>query len=202
MLSAGTLVVLLAGCGTTSTPAQPAGGTDPGTPSAASSAGSTAAATPAAGPHNQADVTFTTMMIPHHRQAVMMSDLVIAKPGLDQKITDLATRIKTAQAPEISQMTGWLVGWGTDPSASPAMAGMGGMDGMMSQAEMDGLQKTPSAEAAKLYLTGMIKHHQGAVAMARTELASGQNADAKRLATTIVTTQQAEISEMQKLLAR
>lgn len=142
------------------------------------------------------------MMIPHHRQAVMMSDLVIAKPGLDPKITDLATRIKTAQAPEISQMTGWLVGWGTDPSASPAMAGMGGMDGMMSQAEMDGLQKAPSAEAAKLYLTGMIKHHQGAVAMARTELASGQNADAKRLATTIVTTQQAEISEMQKLLAR
>lgn len=181
LLSALGVIVLLAGCGNTGMAGPPSGGPV--------SAAPTAPATPAVGPHNQADVTFTAMMIPHHRQAVTMSDLIVAKPGLDPQITDLANRIKTAQAPEISRMSGWLVGWNGGPSSSSFTADMGAINGMMSQADLDTLQKASSDEAARLYLTGMIRHHQGAVAMARTELTSGQNAGAKQLAATIVSTQ-------------
>lgn len=173
------------------------------TPAASSSptAGSGASATPAAGPHNDADVMFATMMIPHHTQAIEMSDLVLAKTGIDAKVVDLATRIKAAQGPEVDQMHGWLAGWGVDPSAG----GMGGMDhgsdGMMNQADMDALKDADGDQATELFLTGMVKHHQGAVQMAQTELDDGSNPDAKKLAETIITTQKTEITEMNKLLA-
>ena len=55
---------------------------------------------------------FAAMMVPHHAQAVEMSDLLLAKPDVDPTVADLATRIKSAQAPEIAQMNGWLAGWG------------------------------------------------------------------------------------------
>lgn len=174
------------------------------TPAASSSptAGAAASGTPAAGPHNDADVMFATMMIPHHLQAIEMSDLLLAKSGVDPKVTDLATRIKAAQGPEVDQMNGWLAGWGANPSTG----GMGGMDhgkddGMMSQADMDALETADGEQAAKLFLTGMVKHHQGAVQMAQTELEQGSNPDGKLLAQTIITAQNTEIAEMNKLLA-
>lgn len=79
---------------------------------------------------------------------------------------------------------------------------MGGRDGgMMSQADMGILRQAGGDKAARLFLTGMIAHHKGAIAMAKTETASGQNPAAKRLAGTITTSQQAEIATMNKLLA-
>ena len=176
----------------------PASSSAPATPAAGS------AGTPAAGSHNQADIDFASMMIPHHQQAVEMSDMLLAKQGIDAKVVDLATQIKAAQAPEITQMSGWLAGWGQDPSPS-SMGGMGGMgagDGLMSQADMDALDQATGNDATRLFLTGMIKHHQGAVTMAKTELDSGQNTDAKHLAQDIITTQQAEIAQMNQLLGQ
>ena len=58
--------------------------------------------------HNQADMTFTDMMIPHHQQAVEMSDMILAKPGIDPRVVDLTQQIKAAQGPEIEQMQGWI----------------------------------------------------------------------------------------------
>ena len=58
------------------------------------------------------------------------------------------------------------------------------------------------AGAAKLFLTGMIEHHRGAVAMAQQEVADGQNPEATTLARAIAASQQAEIEEMTTLLAR
>jgi len=97
-------------------------------------------------------------------------------------------------------MTGWLTGWGVDPS----MGGMSGMghgsaDGMMSQADMDALKSANGAAATKLFLSGMIKHHTGAIAMAETELKQGSNPDAKKLARAIIDAQKAEITEMKQL---
>ncbi len=145
-------------------------------------------------------------MIPHHQQAIDMSDLVLTKDGIDPKVADLATRITAAQSAEVTQLSGWLAGWGENPSPT-AMGGMDGMnhdtgDGMMSQADLDALRDAPADQAAERYLTGMVKHHEGAVAMARDELDAGQNPDATKLAQTIVATQQAEITEMNKLLGR
>lgn len=98
-----------------------------GTEKAASS--STAASTSAsasAQAHNHADVMFARHMIPHHQQAIEMSDMILAKKGIDPRVTELATQIKAAQGPEIEKMQGWLTEWGV-PTEMPAMD-MSGMD--------------------------------------------------------------------------
>jgi uncharacterized protein (DUF305 family) len=164
---------------------------------ASSTTHATAAATPASGPHNEADVMFASMMIPHHNQAIEMSDMLLAKSDIDPKITALAQKIKAAQGPEVAQMRGWLVGWGEDPNAGAMHHG--GDDGMLSQVEMDALKNATGAEATTLFLDGMIKHHTGAITMAETELEEGANPDAKKLAQAIIDTQEAEIIEMKKL---
>lgn len=150
--------------------------------------------------HDDADVAFATGMVPHHRQAVEMSDLLLAKTGVDDEVRALATTIKGEQAPEIEQMTGWLKDWGAPaPAGMDPMGGMG--DGMMSAAEMDALTKAEGRDAQTRFLTGMVKHHRGAVAMAQTEIAAGRDDDAKTLAKKIVSSQQAEIDQMTRLLA-
>ncbi len=58
---------------------------------------------------------FAQQMIPHHQQAIEMSDIVLARKGIDPRVTDLATAIKAAQGPEIKQMQGWLGQWGNPP---------------------------------------------------------------------------------------
>ena len=180
--------IALAGCSAGS------GGSMPGMDTGGSGA-STGSAPIAAGDHNGADTMFVQGMIPHHSQAVEMSDIILQKQDIDPKVTDLATRIKAAQAPEISTMTEWLKTWNEpEPMAS------GGMSGTMSSDDMSKLQAAQGADAAKLFLTQMIAHHQGAVMMARTEEADGQNADAVTLSKEIITSQQAEIQEMQTLL--
>lgn len=160
-----------------------------------------ASATTAAGPHNDADVMFAQAMIPHHQQAVAMSDMILAKDGIDAEVTDLATQIKAAQAPEIAQMSGWLAGWGENPSPSMGMDhDMGG--GMMSQADMDALDQASGKDATRLFLTGMVTHHKGAITMAQNEVANGQNPEAVALAQKIITNQQAEITTMTQLLTQ
>jgi uncharacterized protein (DUF305 family) len=148
---------------------------------------------------NADDIMFAQMMIPHHEQAVEMSDLLLDKEGIDTDVRDLATRIKAAQTPEIATMESWLDAWGADMGG---MAGMNhGTDGMMSDSDMSALEAADGSEASRLYLEGMITHHEGAIAMAEIELESGENADALALAQAIITSQTAEIDEMTALLA-
>ena len=173
------------------------------TKEAASSPASTSASTVADSPHNQADVVFAHMMISHHQQAIEMSDIILAKQGIDQRVVDLATQIKAAQGPEIATIQGWMTDWGMGGMAGmPGMdhGNMGGMDGMMSQADMDGLKNAQGVEATKLFLTGMIKHHQGAITMSQNEIKDGQNPDALALATSIIESQQKEIDTMNQIL--
>lgn len=175
-----------------------------GTDQAGPSATGASTSAPAVDAHNQADVTFAQQMTPHHRQAVEMSDMVLAKQGIDPRVVDLAGQIKAAQAPEIEQMQTWLTQWGT-PSPStmpgmPGMSGMSGMDGMMSEQDMSGLQNAQGVAASKLYLTQMVKHHQGAIIMAQDEINHGQFPAAIAMARAIVTSQQQEIDTMNKIL--
>ena len=147
--------------------------------------------------HNAADTIFAQRMIPHHEQAVEMSETILQKNDIPSSVTDLATRIKAAQAPEIETMTNWLKTW----NESPTMGAGHNKDGMMGADDMKALEAAQGTEAAKLFLTQMITHHQGAVRMAQTETSQGQNADAIQLSKDIVTAQEAEIKEMQALLA-
>ncbi|VXC07144.1 CueP family metal-binding protein [Citricoccus sp. K5] len=167
------------------------------------SAGTSSAESPAAasGEVDQADVMFAQMMIPHHEQAVEMSDILLAKEGLTPEVVTLAEEIRAAQAPEIEQMNDWLEDWGVDPRATDhGSMDHGGMDGMLAPAELERLEQADAAEATRLYLEGMIEHHEGAVQMAEDEIAEGQHPEAVALAEAIIETQNAEIREMRDLL--
>jgi len=189
--------IALAGCASgsngTSAPMNSMDGMDHGSMSGSAPASSTPAA---AADHNAADTMFTQGMIPHHQQAVEMSDLMLGKSDIPAPVKELATRIKAAQGPEIATMTGWPKTWNESATTAPGMD----MGGMMGADDMAKLKAAQGTEAAKLFLTQMIAHHQGAVAMAKTEIAQGKNADAVSLAKSIVTAQQAEIKDMQTLL--
>ncbi|TFD15261.1 DUF305 domain-containing protein [Cryobacterium sp. TMT1-21] len=160
-------------------------------------AGSTPAASSAA--FNPADVAFARMMIPHHEQAVTMSDDLLAKHGADPRVVDLATQIKAAQEPEIDQLTAWLTAWGADTGGMSDIDH--GTDGMMSDADMMTLGNASGADADRVFLELMIGHHEGAIAMAQTEVDDGENADAQALAKAIVASQTDEVAAMTDLLA-
>jgi len=159
--------------------------------------------------HNSADVEFAQQMIPHHEQALEMAKLAQTRAG-SQEVKDLAADIEAAQDPEIQTMTGWLKEWGED-----APSGMGGhmmddgqmMDGdqmgegMMSDDDMAGLQKASGAAFDQMFLTMMIKHHEGAIVMAKDEQREGKDTAAIELATRIESAQAAEIKLMRKLLS-
>lgn len=159
---------------------------------------------PATGAKNDADVEFATMMIPHHAQAVGMAAMA-PNQGTDPKVKALAAKVKAAQAPEIARMTGWLTGWGAPVPDTAGDSGMSGMDdqagGMMSGQEMTDLGKATGSGFDRMWLQSMIRHHEGAVDMARTQLAKGINPDAKKLAQSIIDSQSAEIAEMKSILA-
>ncbi|ANG86822.1 DUF305 domain-containing protein [Microbacterium aurantiacum] len=151
---------------------------------------------------NSADVMFAQMMIPHHEQAVEMSDMLLAKTGIDPEVTALAEQIKAAQQPEIEQMEEWLDAWGADMPGMDDMDGMHHGDGMMSEDDMEALEAATGTEAARLFLEQMIEHHEGAIDMAQDEVDDGQNADAVALANDIIASQTEEIATMRELLAQ
>ncbi|MGW6541339.1 DUF305 domain-containing protein [Streptomyces massasporeus] len=161
-----------------------------------------------AGAHNPQDVAFAQGMIPHHRQALEMARLAESRAS-SGTVKDLAGRIEKAQDPEIRTMTGWLKSWGEKVPGGTAGGGMdhsasghSGMPGMMTGEDMAGLEKLTGKAFDVRFLTLMVEHHEGAVEMARTEQSKGRHAAAKAMAGDIVTAQNAEIGEMNKLLGK
>lgn len=185
------VALTLAGCaGTTGSGSMP--GMDHGNSSATSAPDAD---------FNDADVMFAQMMIPHHEQAVEMSDMILTKDGIDEGVITLAEDIKSAQQPEIDQLQAWLDAWGAD-SDTGSMGDMDHGDGMMSEDDMAALDSATGAEASRLFLEQMTMHHEGAIDMAQDEVDNGQNPDAIAMAQTIIDTQTAEIATMQELLAQ
>ncbi|MFN2478670.1 MAG: DUF305 domain-containing protein [Pseudonocardiaceae bacterium] len=184
LAAAATAGGLLAGCGSKTTP-NPA----PTPPRVASSA--------APNPqqqHNQADVVFLQNMIPHHAQAIAMSQMASSQTTSPQ-VKDLATRINTEQSPQTQQMSDLLTAWGAPTPATTANTGtMGGLGHGQTTGTMSG------AWFDRMFLQTMIIHHQDAVTMSQTELAQGSNPATRNLAQQIISAQQAQINEMQALL--
>jgi uncharacterized protein (DUF305 family) len=144
------------------------------------------------------DAMFLQMMIPHHEQAVVMSDLALSI-SKDAEVLKLAKQIKDAQAPEIIKMQGWLsdAGLSEDPGHS-----MGdGMGGMLSDSELSALKRSTGKAFDKLFLAGMIAHHEGAIHMVMM-IENSQDSDVNRLGQDIVKSQTAEIELMKELLQR
>jgi uncharacterized protein (DUF305 family) len=167
-----------------------------GTRSAGSSAASTA--TPATSAHNQADVTFAQNGIPHHQQAIPMSDDILGKQGIDPRVVQLATQMKADQGPELQQMQSWLSQWGQPTlSMTPGMV----MPGMLPDQDLAALKNAQGVDATKRFLTGMIECHEGTIAMAEDEIKDGQYPPAVALAHSISTREQQENTTMQGILA-
>ncbi|MBA8959484.1 DUF305 domain-containing protein [Rhodococcus opacus] len=180
--------LVLTGCGTDSA------GTS-------STSGASTSAVESQAQFNDADVVFLEGMYPHHAQAVQMADMVAGHTD-NADVVALAAAIKAAQQPEMDRMTTWLQQWG-QPVPTPDMSGMHGMNhgaGMMSADQMDALTALSGTEFDRQWLTMMIEHHEGAIDMANTELADGENPEARQMATDIVTAQQKEIADMQAAL--
>ena len=151
--------------------------------------------------HNDADVAFVQGMIPHHRQAVDMADLVIEK-GERAEVKDLARRIRDAQGPEIQTMEGWMRDWGVSAQGEHGTEQHGGTEGGMADAEMREVMPASGTQLDRMFLEAMIRHHEGAVDMAQAEVGNGRFGPAKELARRIIATQNAEIAEMRRLLGR
>lgn len=157
---------------------------------------------------NDADVAFLQGMTPHHEQAVLMSDLVLAADP-PAAVADLARRVKAAQAPEIDQMESMLAALGKQGGASHGGGHGGGHggdgaqahEGMMSDADLAALKAARGVDAARIYLKAMIVHHRGAIKASEAQLAEGSYGPARTLAEAIAKAQAAEIAEMEKLLA-
>lgn len=189
------LVVLVAACGAPHA-SDPSGG-------AATSLSSPSVGTVAN--VSDSDISFAQLMIPHHQQAVEMADLALSRTT-SPEVQQLAEQIKAAQGPEIEMMSMWLQGWGAPMEMGEDHSGhdMGDMEmsGMMSTDDMQSLADAQGADFDRMWLEMMIAHHQGAMSMAEQVKGASSNPDVTKLASAVMTEQQAEIDTMENLLAQ
>ncbi|QES53447.1 DUF305 domain-containing protein [Streptomyces venezuelae] len=179
------------------------GGDDSGSAHAGHGASTAPSGSAAAGraDHNTADTVFAQGMIPHHQQAVEMAGLAATRAE-SAEVKTLAEEVRKAQDPEIGTLSGWLVSWGEKVPAADEGHGGHDMAGMMGAEEMRQLTASSGKAFDAAFLQMMVRHHEGAVAMARTEQADGAYRPAKDMAAAIITSQSAEITRMNTLLGR
>jgi uncharacterized protein (DUF305 family) len=167
-------------------------------------------ARPTLPPLSAADVEFMQGMIMHHSQAVEMTALIESHTG-NKDVRALGAKISSSQADEIRMMRRWLAARGQATSMSmPGMPDMGMdgrpmpmMPGMLTPEQMTALKSARGAEFDRLFLSGMMQHHGGALVMVKDlfdTAGAGQDADIFDFATDVDNTQRAEIKIMQKML--
>jgi uncharacterized protein (DUF305 family) len=163
-------------------------------------------------PQSRADAEFMQGMIMHHAQAIEMTALITSHTE-NKDLQSLGARISRSQSDEIKFMKRWLAVRGQP--ISMAMTGMPAMDlqgptmalmpGMLTPEQMEALRKAKGAEFDRLFLTGMIQHHHGALTMVK-ELfdtaGAGQDAEIFDFATDADNSQRAEIKIMQSMLEK
>lgn len=159
-------------------------------------------------PRSPADVRFMQGMIMHHAQAVEMTAL-IESHTINKNLRSLGARISSSQSDEIKFMKRWLEARGEPISMMPEMPGMDMsshsmlMPGMLTAEQMEALKRAKGAEFDRLFLTGMIQHHGGALIMVKDlfdTAGAGQDAELFNFATDVDSGQRAEIRIMQSML--
>jgi uncharacterized protein (DUF305 family) len=163
-------------------------------------------------PYSQADIDFMSGMIPHHAQAVIMAGWAPTH-GARSDVGILCERILVGQRDEIAFMRNWLRDRGqTVPEATSTRhrMKMNGvehdmlMPGMLTPEEMTALDKARGAEWDRLFLAGMIRHHEGAIKMVDDLFAAYgamQDDDVYKFASDVYADQSTEIERMQKMLS-
>jgi uncharacterized protein (DUF305 family) len=145
-----------------------------------------------------ADIMFLQMMIPHHQQAVDISNLALTK-SKDAELLALATSIRDGQADEIIQMKQWLSEAGANVEMGHSMGHA--MGGMLDDADLAALNSASGSGFDRLWLQGMTDHHDGALQMTQM-IEDAKNSTIKKFGQDIVTAQTAQIKQMQAMLAR
>ncbi|WP_308377880.1 DUF305 domain-containing protein [Streptomyces sp. ISL-98] len=167
----------------------------PGEPAKTMSAEEAAKSLPDDTP-NSADFSYAHMMITHHAQALVMTELA-PKQAESAKVKRLAERITAAQRPEIDAMRGWL-----DNNGGKKRKGghdHGAMPGMATEKQLAQLREAKGEEFDQLFLKLMITHHEGAVGMATEVLSQGNNVQVEEMATDVLAQQTAEIGRMRDM---
>ncbi|MEU8438527.1 DUF305 domain-containing protein [Streptomyces sp. NPDC029216] len=193
LTAAATAALVLAACGGKSDAGSGHSGGHDASASASASAGT--------GANNPADTAFAQGMIPHHRQALEMAGLAATRAE-SADVKALAEEIRKAQDPEIKTLSGWLASWGEQVPAEGGGHTGHSMSGMMTGEEMDQLSKSSGKAFDTAFLQLMVKHHEGAVAMAKAEQKDGGYQPAKDMAAAIISSQSAEIARMNGLLGK
>jgi uncharacterized protein (DUF305 family) len=158
---------------------------------------------PKGAPYTKADVEFMQGMIAHHAQAIVMSRMAEANRA-NPKVLKLSRKIDQSQVPEIIIMQDWLRRHGQFAPDTASWHDMR-MDGMLTDEELKAMSKARGVAFDRLFLTGMIKHHAGALKMVDDLFKSpgaGQEVDANVFANDVVSTQTAEIGIMRRLLSQ
>ena len=152
------------------------------------------------------DAMFFEMMIPHHQQAVDISDLAISR-SKDTELIELAKKIRNGQAAEIIQMKNWLADAGDSSMMGHDMNhgmnhSMGdGMGGMLTESELSTLNSLSGSKFDAYWLRGMITHHKGALHMV-TMIRDSNRPEFRNFGKEIVSVQTVEIEQMEKMLSR
>ncbi len=152
---------------------------------------------------SKADVEFMQMMIAHHAQAIVMARMAEAN-GANPSVLKLSRKIDQSQIPEIQIMQDWLRRHGQFAPDTSSWHDVR-MDGMLTDDELATMNKARGVQFDRLFLTGMIKHHAGAIKMVDELFKSpgaGQEVDANVFANDVVAAQTAEIGIMKRLLAQ
>ena len=156
--------------------------------------------------YTDADVAFVQNMMPHHEQALVMTDLVADRTGRDD-LPQLAERMDVSQRDEIALMERWLEDRGeevTDASAGHDHGDGELMPGMLTEDDLARLEAASGRAFDELFLQYMIRHHEGARVMVAELLSGGeggQESDVFQLAQHIDSDQSIEIARMKSLLA-
>jgi len=162
-------------------------------------------------PYTDADVDFMSGMIPHHAQAVIMAGWAPTH-GARHDVAVLCERIVVAQRDEIVMMQHWLEDRGQpvpDAASTRHKMRMDGvehemlMPGMLTDDEMAALDRARGPEFDRLFLTGMIKHHQGAIDMVNVLFKSygaAQDEMVFKFASDVYADQSIEINRMNEML--
>ncbi|WP_027018976.1 DUF305 domain-containing protein [Corynebacterium sputi] len=146
---------------------------------------------------NDTDVEFNQMMIAHHQQALDMAALIDGRTD-NPDILQLGATIEETQAPEMDAMQARLDEWGV--SDDYAHGGHEDMDGMLDDEQMTALSDASGTDFDRLFLEGMIEHHEGAIDMAQDELDNGIDEQSRQIAEDVISAQASEIAEMNALL--
>ena len=148
--------------------------------------------------YNDTDVHFLGMMVPHHQQAIDMSDVLLDSDVDDAKVRDLAQRIKDGQERENEQMRAWADEWGIEKDMEHHSAHIA--NGMFHPEQLEQFEALRGDELRTAFLEMMHFHHNHVIKMTQDEVDRGGYEPLREMAKEMIEVQPAEMGEMEELL--